>query len=560
VKRFNPASLLTGSWWLGPVVAGWALLMFSSAPDRGFDQFGIWQLEQTQSAHDWLSGGAVADGMSQSEAVRMGLSVETRRGPLIGLLPAAAWQLSGDAGNVVEINRLTNTLLICLTAWLLFYLAQRAGGPLAGLASAVSLIAVPRVWAAATSPGGTAIALFAITAAAIALERGRDRLRWAIPAVAMVVFAVLSTQIALMLLLIWVFLTFFEGKPADSQGLLAARPLTPWGPLIFPLALVILALALPVFRDEGFSGLGDFATAFLEAPREQTLYLGHLYGSERLPWHAAIMLTALTIPPTVLFLTCFGIVIASPLTSWLRRRLAPSAGVSRDPRAGEPLRLTWAMLLLTLSVPLLLGTSHSHGVDLLALIVPWCAIYAGVGLQRVMEVAAVRLHNVFAGRTWARLGMLALLTTLGWGIFVFALKDAEEVYPEVESYYSWLVGGVDGAAEIGLPRYPHGPPPAHFLRSLIDDDAEAGLAVIAGQGPSWAIIDWYRAHGLVPAGLYPAPLQNADIVIIQFNELAPEFYRQLPAFYSAVGSVDDGSVRWLQREGLPLFGAVRLAP
>jgi hypothetical protein len=381
------------------------------------------------------------------------------------------------------------------------------------------------------------------------MERARDRLAWLLPAVAILAAALLTVQLAALLLLPWIYLTFFDRRPLARRGMLRARALTLWAPFVFPLAVVV-ALQLPPFGSAEFKVFVDYLRGFLGHGREVTLYLGEVYGVRRLPWHAAPLLTVLTTPPTVLFLSLFGLLLASPATDWVRHRLGRATR-----RAGvEARRLAWSMLVLTLVLPLLMGTTHSHGVDLLALIVPWLSVFAGLGLTRLLAVVAVRVKAVFAGRTWARLGSLAVVVTLAWGAFVFALVDTEEAYPELESYYNWLISGVDGAAEKGLPRYPHGPPPPAFFAALAPAEGSTRITLIAAEPWEAAALERYKAYGLVPPNLELVPLASAQVAVLRFRETDPDFYRWLPDFYQVLHD-GDGVSAWVVREGLPLYGA-----
>ena len=550
--------LLARHWWLGMTVAGWGALMFSSGTERGFDQFGVWSLERAEAARDWLAAVAAGAGLLDLEPARAHLVSEPYQGPLNGLFPAVVWRTVGQQMDVLSVSRLSNSLMVCLTAWCLFSIGRRAGGLLAGLGAAVALISVPRIWGAATSPGYTAAAMFTMTLAAMCMAHARDRISYVVPALLSLVAALLTTQLAWLLILPWIHLTFFDRKRSPSPGLLTPRRLTVWAPLIFPLAVVLIVLVFPPFAEAGAKEVVAYLKGFLELPREPTLYLGEVYEASRLPWHAAFLLTALTTPPTVLFLAAFGITVASPLTAWVWRRDRDSGSDDTD-ESVEAVRLSWSLLVLTMGLPLLLGTTRSHGVDLLALALPWCAVFAGVGLKRATEVIATRLQVVFRGQPWARFGTLAVLTTLSWGVFVFAFKDTEDVYPAVESYYNWMVSGVDGAAELGLPRNPHGPTPPSFIGELVGSEARARVAIVPETGSGSAILQRYVAHGLVPDGLTPGSAQTADLVIFRFDEVATDFYELLPDLFRTIRGLDESSVRWLRRENLPLFAGVRVA-
>ena len=529
---------------LGLLVSGWAFLCFTGSGDRGFNLSGLWQIEQIEGAQSWIG--------ADTPESRAFLTHEPLKGPLNGTLPALFGKLVAYEGNPYQLATRANALFICLAALGVFLLGYRAGGPLAGLTASVTFIAVPRIWGAATSPGLTALAICALTWAAITMERARDRLVWFVPAVVVLVLALLTTQLAFLLLLPWVYITFFDAKRSEQRGFLVARPLSLWAPLVFPVALLIVYKLYPPVDEGGFHAFLGYIKAFLVLPRVPTLYFGELYTIERLPWHAAFMLTILTVPPALFFLSVVGIAVSSPLTRRFRSRS------DENNASGETARLVWALLLLTSFVPLLLGSINSHGVDLLALMIPWLAVFAGLGLCRALQVITVRVSRWIRRRSWARTGTLAVLAVFGWSIFVFAFNDTVEVYPEVESYYNWMIGGVDGASEEGLPRYPQGPTPPRFLRSLVDPEAGATMALLPADHISWVILDRYKQYGLMPEHLGWAPVESAQLIVLRYDEAASGFYDHFAEFTRILESAEETQVRYWERRRFPFFTAIRV--
>ncbi|MBN1945516.1 MAG: hypothetical protein JW797_07555 [Bradymonadales bacterium] len=553
--------IFSSSWWLGLAISCWAFLLFAVTPRRGFSGSGVWQIEQADAAASWLSAVFHTGGnLFTPEAWSAAFTTDPRRGPLIGLITAVPWRTLGIVSDSVSASHLANILFVCLTAWCSFAVARRAGGALAGILAAVAMISVPRIWAAASSPGLTAGALCAFTLGACAIDRGRERFRWFFPAVLLLAMALLTTQMALLLLFPWLHLTFFSGRRSGDRGTFEARPLSFWSPLVFPLAILLAFLALAAVPGGTKEQFIYYLKGFVTRPRVETLYFGEVYSNHRLPWHAAPVLVALTVPPTVLFMTIYGLAMASPLATWIRRRLLRHQEDSTSGDAREALRLAWSMLLLTLLMPLLFGTTFSHGVDLLALAVPWCAVFAGVGVASLLTTLALQLHRLLAGHHWARLATLLLVSLLGWSVFVFALRETNRAYPQVESYYSWLVGGVGGAAKLGLPRYPHGPLPPDFLHQATGSTGETRVALLSEPEDTWSVLERYRNHGLIPPGIELVPLQNAQTVILRFNELSGEFYQQLPDFLTAAAAIEPEGASWLMQDGIPLFGAIQLEP
>jgi len=536
--------------WLALLIGLWGFLLFANSADRGFNYYGGLQIDQTNSALRWLD-----EGSSES----LGLSVYSNpvHGPMGGLVPALMAD-GDDPTSVLAATRNANALFVVLTVLALFGLGLRAGGPLVAVCAAVGLLSVPRIWGAATAPGLTAPALFAMTAAAIAVYLARDHLRWALPAIAVTAFATVTTQLSLLIAIPWIWWIFVERRGVSrpdqrhARGLLSARPLAPWSPVALPLGVGLGFLLVGLFAPDGLSAK-SYLRAYLEVPRESTLYFGDLFGDRRIPWHAAPVMTVLTVPPTIVFLAFAGLVGSSPFGRWARGQRSAQPLTTTEDTLGFAI----SMLALTAFIPLLLGTLHSHGVDLLALMTPWVCLIAASGLVRVMRLVAERLPSGGDSRRTRPVG-LALIALLGWSVFAFAFVDTRRAYPAVESYYSWLVNGVDGAAEAGLPRYSLGPPPVEFIEALVGDGGQATMAILPGDGfRDWPTLERYRSVGRLPAGLLQAPPQEADIVLFTFDERSHDYYDQLPEFLHVAGQRPD-HVRWLRVEGLPLYGAVRL--
>jgi len=522
---------------LGVLIAVWAFFLFYSAGDRGFSESGLWQLEQNEAAAAWLE--------HPNHETRAFLGQEPLQGPLIGAVPAFLSRNAWSDLGPFRALRAANALFIALTALGLFVVGRRAGGTLAGLTAAVAFIAVPRIWAAGTMPGFTAPALCAITWGAIAMERARDRLVWLPVALVALVGAFATSQLAFFLIIPWVHLTFFSTDRSSARGLLASRPLTVWAPFVFPAAVILLVTFVPPFSKSGGSSLLEYSKAFMVLPREATLYFGELYSAERLPWHASIFISAVTIPPTIFFLSLIGAVTGSPITRRLRKKAI-------DPQhVVETRRVAWDMLLLTCFLPLLLGTVKSHGVDLLALIIPWACVFAGIGMRQVLVVIAQRLNLWLQGRRWARTGTLLMVTVLAWSVFMFAFKDVVDTYPESESYYNWFIGGVDGAAESGMPRYPHGPISPQMLTDMMGDAEHLTVAIIPEDRRTWNVLNRYRDLSLMPEGLVWAPPEIADRVLLRFDASHPSFYERFADFYAVL--LHGETVVRLDVEGLPIF-------
>ena len=539
VRPWMKHGLLVG---VGLVIAAWAFFLLHEAEHRGFTYSGLLQIEAAEAA-------------AHAEGDEPAFAMYPLRGPLNGLLPHSLEPLLAGDATPLRSTRLGNALCIALTVFAVFFFTLRSGGALAAVTAAITLVAIPRVWAAGITPGLTAPALCLMTWTAFVIERARDRWFLFLPAVVLLVSSILTTQLAFLLVIPWVYLTFFDSSRETPRALLVPRHLSAWAPFVFPVALIAVVMLLPGFFGEELGKPLTYLRSFMEQPRQGTLYYGILYDNERLPWHAAWVLIGVTTPPTLLFLGIIGLFVASPFKRFLRGTSQIRPDQRDDVEAG---RLAWSMLLLTGFLPFALGTITSHGVDLLALTAPWVAYFAGVGIRRVVRTIAVPLRETLERLAWAKVGTRVTLTMLVWSIFAFAFHDTTRAYPDIEAYYNWLIDGTDGAAEVGMARNPGAPIPPRLLSQLVANPEDTGMRIYPEDHTLWAVLDKYRDLGLMPHPIHWAEIDAAQVVLMRYDETQRSYYDRLPEVLDTVAATPADQVIWIEREGIPLFGAVIL--
>jgi hypothetical protein len=257
----------------------------------------------------------------------------------------------------------------------------------------------------------------------------------------------------------------------------------------------------------------------------QYLFGSMHYGNDQpyLPWYNTIVWLAVATPLPTLALGVIGLWYCIGTRARTRVEAAPQTiRGSRFRWLPEPrsfaLILHWATLMVVRALP---GAPPNDGIRLfLPAFGFWC-VRAGIGAERVWT-AASRADGRFARR--AAVGAL-----LG-GAFLAAAINEARYYPQTLSHYNLLVGGVRGAASLGMePTYWWDALDADVLDWLnahtesgasvaFSEGADYNLALLQGWGrlrtettdPSWEIpFKWYVLQNR------PSTLSDSDRVLIR---------------------------------------------
>jgi len=198
-----------------------------------------------------------------------------------------------------------------------------------------------------------------------------------------------------------------------------------------PIAMAVFVALNPPLWDHPVAGLRTFFELNLNraarpALNVSTLFFGRMYNLDYpLPWYNSLVWTAITISPMTLAIGCVGIV--STLRRW-----------SSD-RAGMLLVCQWATLVIVRALPL----APPHDAE--RLILPSFAFFAalvGVGIGRCLYRDTLVAPEKIIAQGWAKVAMAIALMA--------ATFDSISYFPHNLSYYNRLIGGLRGAAALGM--------------------------------------------------------------------------------------------------------------
>jgi hypothetical protein len=174
-----------------------------------------------------------------------------------------------------------------------------------------------------------------------------------------------------------------------------------------------------------------------------TMFLGERYTVQHsLPWYNTIVWLLIVTPVPILVLGLVGLHRIGSRASIRSDRLEGSGLPPVVSRWLEPqsvaLLLHWATLMVARALP---GAPPHDGIRLfLPAFGFWC-VFAGIGAQSVWDFASYWPRNAWQGRT-VRAGFAAAFVATGLNLARY--------YPQTLSHYNALVGGVRGAALLGM--------------------------------------------------------------------------------------------------------------
>jgi 4-amino-4-deoxy-L-arabinose transferase-like glycosyltransferase len=211
-----------------------------------------------------------------------------------------------------------------------------------------------------------------------------------------------------------------------------------------PLALLVCLILIPPWWTEPISGLLRFFRSNLTRGRTRPIpvqFLGIIYQTpnESLPWYNTLVWTALVTPVGLLLLAVGGITRAV-----LRRK---------QERLGLLILGHWVLLIALRALP------HTPGHDGVRLFLPafgMLALLAGLGARELLDLV-LAARDLAARSPLAGLGARELLDWIApwaWAIIVAAVAEAIVsivlLMPVPLSYFSPIVGGLPGAARLGM--------------------------------------------------------------------------------------------------------------
>ncbi len=342
--------------------------------------------------------------------------------PLSGILVAIGLQAAPRWLDPLTRARLAPMLLFSVGVGAMFYRLQREYGVWAVSVMAVAaLLTMPRVFAHAhfaTLDGPvTACWMLAWALFAPACHDWRMIAAFGV-ALGLALSAKFTGWLAPLPFLAWVVLY------RDLRGL---RALT----LGAAIAVAVFVALNPPLWHAPVEGLRTFLDLNLgRASRPglniTTQFFGQMYDLDHpLPWYNTLVWTVITISPVPLLIGCIGLVAS--LRRW------------RSDRAAILIICQWATLVIVRALPL----SPPHDAE--RLILPSFAFFAaliGVGIGRALYRDSLLLPEKIVAQGWAKVAMAIAL--------VAPTVDSILYFPHGLSFYSRLIGGLQGASRLGM--------------------------------------------------------------------------------------------------------------
>jgi 4-amino-4-deoxy-L-arabinose transferase-like glycosyltransferase len=424
--------------------------------------------------------------------------------PLNKIWSGLVWGLARHVFDDLTAHRLGNMMVASALVALVFYMVASNYGRVAGLASAASLMTLPRFFLhahlAALDVPVTAAIVFVVFL--FSATRDRSGIWWDLAvgvACGVALLTKVNAVIVLPTLLLWVL-------TVRCRWYLIRRLLVM--SLVAPPLYVVLWPWLyhdTVARLQWY--VGYQTVSHLQIPQ---WYMGRLWMPP--PWHFPFVITAVVLPLGVLLLAVLGMV-----------------RVVRTGRS-EPVGL---LILLCALAPLLVQTSGRGMVyddeRFFMPAFPYLACLAGVGFAWLLRTVGRWLRGVQP--VWKRL--------VSWGLaglfFLPQVVVGADLYPHLLSYYSEGVGGLPGAVRRGFETTywsetyaaavgylnDHAPPGAMLwvqwgshdvlLYYQLQGKLRADLRLVSGAGAMRP----FERQGAVPT---VASIQDADYVVLQYRQ------------------------------------------
>ncbi len=365
---------------------------------------------------------------------------------------------------VTDCARVGSATAFALTVFLVGLFATKWYGRAGGIAAAVSLVLMPRVFAHAHLASLETFMNLTYSATILAVahwwraEEGARR-SWMIPALTGILFgfALLTKMQAILIPPVVGLWALWHGRVR------AIKPL-----MIFGLVgLVVFFIGWPWLWLDPMKNFHEYFARTTNRAVLTCYYLGQVWADKDVPWHYPFVMFAVTVPIGLHILGLLGVVAQFS-------RVPNEREVAIVPRLrfeflGAPReQLLLAATLMPLVLFALPGIAVYDGERLFLVSYPLWAVLIGRGTEVALSHLSQRTESgqwqMFASRR-ARITVATLfLLTQSIGVIV--------MHPCQLSYYNLLVGGLSGADHLGFERTYWGDSLTRsFLQSLFDEES-----------------------------------------------------------------------------------------
>jgi 4-amino-4-deoxy-L-arabinose transferase-like glycosyltransferase len=250
-------------------------------------------------------------------------------------------------------------------------------------------------------------------------------------------------------------------------------------------------------------------------------YLGTVLREPPFPWSYVLVVTALTLPVSLLAPMTLGL-LSLGVRSVARLREAWQASIAPATAAEVLVGVNALASIVLISLP---DVPHFGGVKHWLPSMPFLALLAGRQVQRAGDGLAVWL-----GPQLRRFPPAAVTPLLGAVLLLPAVTLTAHVHPYGTSSYGELAGGIPGAASLGMQRQYWSNNVTGVLPWL-NANAPRGARVWLHEVVSFRD---YQRNGMLRADLQPANgPQDADVAVVQYHQ---EFREQEVAVWQAFGT------------------------
>ncbi len=335
-----------------------------------------------------------------------------------GIVIAVGRSISGGWLDPLGSSRFGPILLFALAAGVMFYRMARDGSVVSAWGAVAALMLLPRMFAHAhfASFDGPLVACWLLAWAAFAPARER----WAFAALFGIALGMTFSTKATG----WIAPLPFVAWTLAYRDRAGAKALA----LAIPLALGTFYLLNPPLWHQPVRSWMTFFQMNLDRGEFNisTQFFGRIYNLDYpLPWYNTLVWTGITVPVGILALMLVGVAVA------LRR--------GRVDRAGTLLVANALVLLVVRALP---WAPPHDGVRLFLPGFAFLAALAGVGAAAVVAFAQRRAAVGGRSHRVAAAGVLLLYAGSATSLVWYA--------PQWLSYYNLLIGGLPGAATVGM--------------------------------------------------------------------------------------------------------------
>lgn len=331
--------------------------------------------------------------------------------PLVAFLIGLSTRVFGAALGPIMASRIVTACFFVLLLGVVYCFVKSRYGIRAALFSVLALLLMPRVF------GDAHIAALDLPMAAMAFlatvcfVKGMDSKKWSLLYGLFLGLALLTKINAL-----------FLPVPLLLGGLFYNwRKMLPNVLATFVIAPLVFCALWPWMWFGTFDHISEYLMRHFSHTAIGVYYLGKTYFQQTAPWHYPFVLTALTVPFTLLFAAVAGMV---------------AANARKDRRLGPLLVLS---ALVPLGVAALPWALKYDGVRLFLLVFPFLACLAGIGFDSLCGLRGRRKAVRFA-----------VATALAFALLLSPLISTLKYHPYYLSYYNEIAGGIRGASAMGM--------------------------------------------------------------------------------------------------------------